>query len=93
MGKSYREQTYGGKLVENMVQAIARDVMCIGALNARDDGFDIFGLVHDEVLSLDDLKDAETAPIALKQALLRLPDWCAGLPLDAEVKIMDRYAK
>jgi DNA polymerase len=93
MGKSYREQTYGGKLTENAVQGIARDVMCCGGLNAADDGFDIFGMVHDEVLTLGDAGNEATIRATLKQALLRLPDWTAGLPLDAEVKTMDRYAK
>lgn len=93
MGKSYRELTYGGRLVENMVQGIARDIMCIGANNADAAGFDIFALIHDEVLGLIAAGQIEEAKALLKQALLSLPSWCAGLPLDAEVKVMDRYAK
>jgi DNA polymerase len=96
MGKTFREQTYGGKLTENIVQAIARDIMCIGALNVRALGFNIFALIHDEIVMLLSLAlgiSEEEAKIAVKQALLDLPGWCAGLPLDAEVKAMDRYSK
>lgn len=93
MGKTYREQTYGGKITENVVQAIARDVMCCGALNAHDDGFDIFGLVHDEVLGLAPAGNDTRVKAILKNHLLNLPECYDGLPLDAEVKTMDRYTK
>jgi hypothetical protein len=76
-----------------MVQGIARDVMCCGALNARDDGFNIFGLVHDEVLTLGYEGYDEATKTRLRSALLRLPKCYKGLPLDAEVKVMDRYTK
>jgi len=36
---------------------------------------------------------ATEAQVLLKQELLRLPEWCAGLPLDAEIKLMSRYSK
>jgi len=93
MGKSYREQTYGGRLVENMVQGIARDIMCIGANNADAAEFNIFALIHDEIVSLGDDNFVEERKRQLKQALLDLPTWTAGLPLDAEVKSMERYSK
>ena len=94
MGKSYREQTYGGRLVENMVQGIARDIMCVGALNAANVEYDIFALIHDEIVSLcNDQVDKEYLKKDLRELLLSLPDWTAGLPLDAEVKAMYRYSK
>jgi len=93
MGKSYREHTYGGRLVENMVQGIARDIMCIGALNAEADGFNIFALIHDEIVSLTYNALIDEQKQQLKACLLDLPDWCGGLPLDAEVKSMLRYSK
>ena len=51
-GKSYREDTYGGKLVENMVQAIARDILVVGGLNAEAAGYHSVMLVHDENVTL-----------------------------------------
>lgn len=94
MGKSYREQTYGGKLVENMVQAVARDICMLGAIAAQDYGFTVFGTVHDEILTLiPDLYASWYSPDTLKHLMLNLPSWCSGLPLDAEVKSMYRYSK
>ena len=91
MGRTQREQTYGGRLVENIVQGVARDIMCIGAIQVQAMGRPVFMLVHDEVVALGDESEAVTDRILLKQALLDLPEWCQGLPLDASVRSMDRY--
>ncbi|WP_270646831.1 DNA polymerase [Paeniclostridium hominis] len=45
-----RLTTYGGKLVENIVQAIARDILGYAMLNLKDRGFDIVMHVHDEIV-------------------------------------------
>lgn len=92
MGKSYREETFGGRITENVVQAVARDICMTGAINAYEAGYPLIGTVHDEVLALpyeallSDLKP-------LKDCLLDLPACYAGLPMDVDVKQMYRYAK
>lgn len=48
--KSKRLTTYGGKLVENIVQAIARDVLAEAMINIKNHGFDIVMHVHDEIV-------------------------------------------
>lgn len=48
--KQTRLTTYGGKLVENIVQAIARDVLGYAMLNLKDRGFNIVMHVHDEIV-------------------------------------------
>lgn len=48
--KQTRLTTYGGKLVENIVQAIARDVLGYAMINIKAKGFDIVMHVHDEVV-------------------------------------------
>ena len=48
--KQTRLTTYGGKLVENIVQAIARDVLGQAMINLRDNGFNIVMHVHDEIV-------------------------------------------
>ena len=93
MGKTYREQTYGGKLVENIVQGVARDICAIGALNSQSRGFNVFMLVHDEIVTLCNDDNTDNNKIVLKQCLLDLPAWCEGLPLDADIKAMHRYSK
>lgn len=64
--------TYGGKLVENCVQAIARDVLAdrIRAIEKELDGFEVVGHVHDEVITeapigsnLEDLNDLLAEPM------------------------------
>lgn len=90
-GKSYREDTYGGKLTENTVQAIARDVCATGALNAEAAGYPLIGLVHDELITLPPL-DFGT-PEGLCTEMCRLPAWITDLPVEAEGGTMDRYGK
>jgi DNA polymerase len=99
MGKTYREQTYGGKLTENVVQAVARDICSTGALNVYRSGYSVFALIHDEIVSLAPKRTIEGSG-GLKEAvamyndlLLSLPDTYAGLPLNAESKWLIRYGK
>lgn len=91
-GRTQREQTYGGKIVENIVQAVARDICAVGALNARAAGFELTALIHDEVVSIHPSNSIETQN-RLKACLLDVPHCYAGLPLNAEVKAMRRYSK
>jgi DNA polymerase len=90
-GKSYREDTYGGKLVENIVQGTARDVCAIGALNVDEAGYPVVGLVHDEVITLPD--DGFGSSDHLVQLMCMLPPWITDLPVEAEGAEMVRYGK
>lgn len=99
MGKSYREDTYGGKITENVVQAVARDICAQGALNVHRSGYSVFALIHDEIVSLvaDNVIDfyggRDKARDDYNQRLLMMPDAYAGLPLNAESKVLIRYGK
>lgn len=90
-GKSYREETYGGKLVENIVQGTARDVCCVGALNAEDAGYPVIGLVHDEVITLPDTDFGSHQDLCAH--MCRLPAWITDLPVEADGATMIRYGK
>ncbi len=46
-----RIESHGGKFIENFVQALARDLLCYGMIVAHDDGFNLIGHVHDELIS------------------------------------------
>lgn len=85
-----REVTYlfGGKFVENMVQALARIITMSAALRIRRRWgirFPLAGQVHDQLIYV--VPDSDAKPF-LTQVLLpemRKPlDWCMDLPLDAE---------
>jgi DNA polymerase len=83
VGKRARVGTHPGKLVENLVQAIARDVLAAGLLmTAQDPGLKIVGHVHDEILCLADADDA--GALDRLKAAMRAPDWCPDAPVRAE---------
>lgn len=74
--------TYGGSLVENATQAIARDCLAQGLLNLSDAGYNVVLHVHDEAVC-----EAPIGKGSLKEvnALLCKPkEWMYGLPLKAE---------
>jgi DNA polymerase len=75
------QDTYGGKLVENAVQAIARDCLAESMLRINDKGGRIVMHVHDEVI----IETADPADLAMMQAVMAEPiSWAPGLPLKAE---------
>lgn len=87
----YRESTYGGKIAENAVQAIARDIMYYGAKQAQANGYTILFTVYDEVISLVNQKKADIDEF--NELICRKPDWAKELPLKAEGKLIRRYQK
>ncbi|WP_126244359.1 DNA polymerase [Chitinophaga rhizosphaerae] len=76
------QETYGGKLVENIVQAVARDCLAVAMLRLSDAGYRIVMHVHDEVV----LEVPDTASSTEKvNEIMGMPiDWAPGLPLKAE---------
>jgi DNA polymerase len=89
--KSYREDTYGGKLVENIVQAVARDVLCVGGMNADDAGYDVVMLVHDETVTLVDRDFGSHQELCT--LMCQQHEWVTDLPIEAEGATMERYGK
>lgn len=84
-----RLKTYGGKLAENATQAVARDVLANGMLQAQSAGMSIVLSVHDEIIAE---THAHTAS-DLVACMVTLPTWAAGLPLAAEGYASTRYRK
>lgn len=76
--------TYGGKLVENIVQAIARDLLAESMLNLEAEGFEIVMHVHDEVICDIDENRADEELEIMCQIMGTPIDWAEGLPLDAD---------
>lgn len=90
-GKSYREGTYGGKLVENWVQGIARDIMCVGGLNVEAAGYPVTNLNHDEAITVVDNDFGSHEELC---ALMCAQEpWITDLPIKAEGATMQRYGK
>ena len=82
--------TYGGKLAENIVQAIARDILAEAMLRIEAAGYEICAHIHDEIVAImpegGSLKEFETL-------MATNPDWAKGLPLGAEGWVGRRYRK
>lgn len=76
--------TYGGKLTENVVQAIARDILAEGMLLTDEMGARIVGHFHDEVAVLSDDNPFAFGLSDLQYAMSATPIWATGLPLAAE---------
>lgn len=81
---------YGGLIVENIVQAVARDVFAHNMLLVEDAGYTVLWSVHDEaVCSVNNEQEAED----VRRIMATTPDWLSACPVDAEVSISDRYKK
>lgn len=85
--KGVRVRTYGGRLTENVVQGVARDVMADALVRLDQRGFNPVGHVHDEILSED--KRLEQ----IKKVMVEQPEWAPGLPIGAEGFRTYRYMK
>jgi len=81
---------YGGKLTENLIQAIARDVFAEHLVAMEDKGWTNLFSVHDEaVLEVD--QDVTAADV--EHEMSACPKWLAGCPISAEAKEVSHYLK
>lgn len=90
-GQWMRVKTYGGKLAENVTQAIARDIMAEAMLRLQKAGFQVLLTVHDEIVCQvgPNSIDLELFEHIMKQE----PDWFKGIPLDVDTQRAERYQK
>ena len=87
-------KTYGGLLVENVTQAVARDLMMHGALNCEAAGYDQVLRVHDELLAeINTPEDSGYRLAEFLKTMCDVPAWAAGCPVAAEGWIGPRYRK
>lgn len=90
--KWVRERSYGGKITENIVQAVSRDILAEAFVRVEKAGYAPLMHSHDELVS--------EAPVGSRassegyRALMEeLPEWADGLPLKASGWMGPRYAK
>jgi DNA polymerase len=88
-----RARLWRGLACENITQAIANDLLRHALRRLEEEGFDVVLHVHDEIVLETDASTAEDAAAALVKIMCTPPPWAAGLPLNAEVAIMQRYGK
>lgn len=87
-----RIKTYGGKLVENITQAFARDVLAYNMDTIERAGYEIVLSVHDELLT-ETPDTSEYSHQELAALMSCAPHWALGLPLSAAGFETARYRK
>ena len=88
-----RQDTYGGKITENIVQAIARDLLVHSMQELDKRGFDIVIHVHDEIGCEIDLSTVELELGVMADVMGAEVPWAKKLPLGAEGFVTEFYKK
>ena len=84
-----RLETFGGKLVENIVQAVARDILCYAMQTLKNCA--VVGHIHDEIIIE---ADRRMSVEAVCEQMGRTPPWAEGLLLRADgYECMEFYQK
>lgn len=84
---------WGGKICENIVQAVAFDLLLTALLRLQKEGVQIAFHVHDEIVVVARTKDAEDVARTMVKCMTEPPPWARGLPLATEPMIAPRYCK
>jgi DNA polymerase len=90
-GNWTRVKTYGGMITENVVQAIARDLMAEAMIRVEMNGYRIVMTVHDEIISEDDPDYGSMTEF--EELMSLVPPWAAGCPVAVEGGEITRYQK
>lgn len=89
-GDTFRKRIWGGYLVENVIQAICRDLQAHALYVCEQKApFDVVMHVHDEIVAVGYEHDAAE----LRDIMTKAPWWCEELPIAAESKALQRFWK
>lgn len=86
--RGHRADTYGGRLVENAVQGIQRDLLAQALVDLVKAGYPVAMHVHDEVVV-----EGEYPVEEIAELMCKAPEWAEGLPINAEGHVCQRYTK
>lgn len=86
-----REGTYGGKITENVVQAVARDLMAEAMVRIEDAGYEVTLTVHDEVKA--EREKGKGTVGEFTNLMAALPGWADGCPVKVKAWCGPRYKK
>ena len=90
-GKMELQETFGGKIVENCTQSIARDLLAHAMQNLESAGYSIVFHVHDEAVMEVPIGQGSVEEACRIMAIP--PDWAQDLPLRADGEEMEFYRK
>lgn len=88
-----RQETYGGKLVENVVQAVARDCLAVNIMRVQAKGYNIVMHIHDEMVVEIPEDDAANAFQQISDCMGTAVPWAPELPLRGDGYITRHYKK
>lgn len=92
-GTFIRLKTYGGKLFQNVVQAICRDILAVGLVRADRAGLPTVLHVHDEqAVNSPRMLTAEHSDLLVRAMTDPIP-WVEGLPITSSADVSFRYRK
>ena len=93
-GKWVKLTTYGGKLTENVIQAIARDLLANAIFQVYKLGYNIVLHVHDEIAAeIPEDGNSEEVLKTMSDAMCMPPKWAVNIPLRAAGYITKYYKK
>lgn len=92
-GKWMGITTWGGKLVENATQAVARDVLADAMLRLDAAGVPLNTTIHDEIIAEPEERHADDTLAVMQAVMSTPPSWGRGLPLGSSGGAMYRYGK
>ena len=92
-GRMCQTETWGGKIFENIIQAISRDIFATMLMAIEDANIPITWHVHDEVIIEAPEDEAEAVLEKVLELMRTPPAWASTIPLNADAKIYDRYEK
>jgi DNA polymerase len=88
-----KQYIWGGALVENIIQATARDLLCNAVIALQEKGYNVILTIYDEILIEQPKPISKTALNDVIATMTALPAWAKGLPIQAEGWTGKRYRK
>jgi DNA polymerase len=88
----HETKLYGGKLTENIVQAVARCVMTDGMLRIQK-RYSCVLTVHDEVVVMVPEEESQEAKDWVLAQMVVVPNYMPGIPLAADIDVAKRYGE
>ena len=86
-----RIETYGGKLAENIVQAVARDCLAEAITRLEEAGYPVVFHIHDEIVVDAPQHNHDLSEMEMLMAVV--PTWAPGLPLNADGWVNEFFKK
>jgi DNA polymerase len=78
------KKIYSGLLCENIVQSVARDIICWQMVKAHKMGYSAVGTVHDELIFIVPDETVESDLTVLEGVMKSVPKWAQGCPISCE---------